>query len=271
VTALIFRTTASLRWLPSLAAIVPNGTVQQRARARRPHLPQRLGGNATREWHFKDRHIPGECDPTKVLTILAVLQRRFVVGGVALGLMSSLKMLPLVGVLAFLILPIGWAQKARAVAASLLAFSAIQLVNIMISGSYGASFLKQLLGRIPNQGSPYMQQNGVHRLLRHIGHRWFCLNLMQLTFELSQATATVVAIIGNFTLNNWLTYHDRRKFVRGLLSFALICGFGAVANVGIASLLFTQHHAVWWVAGIAGAAMSAVWNYAVTSTLTWRE
>jgi dolichol-phosphate mannosyltransferase len=112
-------------------------------------------------------------------------------------------------------------------------------------------------------------------LVVHLAVLWLCLNLMQLTFELSQATATGVAIIGNFTLNNWLTYHDRRligwKFVRGLLSFALICGFGAVANVGIASLLFTQHHAVWWVAGIAGAAMSAVWNYAVTSTLTWRE
>jgi hypothetical protein len=98
--------------------------------------------------------------PFAVLTILAVHQRRFVVGGVALGLMSSLKMLPLVGVLAFLVLPIGWAQKARAVAASLLTFSAIQLVNIMISGSYGASFLRQLLGQIPNQGSPYMQPNG---------------------------------------------------------------------------------------------------------------
>jgi dolichol-phosphate mannosyltransferase len=112
-------------------------------------------------------------------------------------------------------------------------------------------------------------------LVVHLAALWLCLNLMQLTFELSQATATGVAIIGNFTLNNWLTYHDRRligwKFVRGLFSFALICGFGAVANVGIASLLFTQHHAVWWVAGIAGAAMSAVWNYAVTSTLTWRE
>ena len=89
--------------------------------------------------------------PFAVLTILAVHQRRFVVGGVALGLMSSLKMLPLVGVLAFLILPIGWAQKARAVAASLLTFSAIQLVNIMVSGPYGPSFLKQLFGRIPDQ------------------------------------------------------------------------------------------------------------------------
>ena len=112
-------------------------------------------------------------------------------------------------------------------------------------------------------------------LFVHLAVLWLCLNPMQLTFELSQATATGVAIIGNFTLNNWLTYHDRRligwKFVRGLFSFALICSFGAVANVGIATLLFTERHAFWWAAGIAGAAMSLVWNYAVTSALTWRE
>jgi dolichol-phosphate mannosyltransferase len=111
-------------------------------------------------------------------------------------------------------------------------------------------------------------------LVVHLVILWLCLNPMQLSFELSQATATGVAIIGNFTLNNWLTYHDRRligwKLVRGLLSFALICSFGAVANVGIATLLFTEHHAFWWAAGIAGAAMSLVWNYAVTSALTWR-
>lgn len=111
-------------------------------------------------------------------------------------------------------------------------------------------------------------------LLVHLAVLWLCLNPMQLSFELSQAMATGVAIIGNFTFNNWLTYHDRRLagwgFVRGLLSFALICSFGAVANVGIASLLFTQQHSTWWVAGIAGAAMSSVWNYAVTSAFTWR-
>jgi dolichol-phosphate mannosyltransferase len=112
-------------------------------------------------------------------------------------------------------------------------------------------------------------------LVVHIAVLWLCLHTIQLTFELSQATATGVAIIGNFILNNWLTYHDHRltgwKFVRGLLSFALICSVGAVANVGIATLLFTERHAFWWVAGIAGAAMSVVWNYAVTSAFTWRE
>jgi dolichol-phosphate mannosyltransferase len=112
-------------------------------------------------------------------------------------------------------------------------------------------------------------------LVVHLAILWLCLNPLGLTFELSQAMATGVAMIGNFTLNNWLTYHDRRltgwKFVRGLVSFALICSFGALANVGIASLLFTQQHSLWWVAGIAGAAISSVWNYAVTSTFTWRK
>ncbi len=111
-------------------------------------------------------------------------------------------------------------------------------------------------------------------LVMHVTVLWFCLIATQLTFELSQATATASAIIGNFTLNNWLTYHDCRltgwKFLRGFLSCALICSFGAVANVGIATLLFNDQHSLWWFAGIAGATMSVVWNYAVTSVFTWR-
>jgi dolichol-phosphate mannosyltransferase len=111
-------------------------------------------------------------------------------------------------------------------------------------------------------------------VLVHLIVLWFCLNPMQLSFTLGQTTATGLAMIGNFALNNWLTYRDCRltgwRFVRGLSSFALICSFGGIANVGIAALLFTQQHSFWWVAGIAGAAMSSVWNYAVTSALTWR-
>jgi dolichol-phosphate mannosyltransferase len=112
-------------------------------------------------------------------------------------------------------------------------------------------------------------------LLVHLVVLWLCLNITHLAFAPSQATATGVAIIGNFVLNNSLTYRDHRlvgwDFAWGLLSFALICSFGAIANVGIATLLFAQQHSYWWVAGIAGAAMSLVWNYAVTSVLTWRS
>jgi hypothetical protein len=98
--------------------------------------------------------------PFAVLIILAVHRQRFVVGGIALGLMSSLKILPLVGVIAFAILPVRWAHKARAIAASLLTFGAIQLFNIIISGPYARSFLRQLFGGIPGQHSPYMENDG---------------------------------------------------------------------------------------------------------------
>jgi dolichol-phosphate mannosyltransferase len=146
--------------------------------------------------------------------------------------------------------------------------------DALIGWEYLMLLADKVIGRIiPTRFFVFALVGGLG-LLVHLALLWLCLNPMGLTFELSQATATGVAIIGNFTLNNWLTYYDRRltgwRFLRGLVSFALICSFGAVANVSIANLLFTQQHSVWWVAGLAGAAMSSVWNYAVTSTFTWR-
>ncbi|MCC6586463.1 MAG: glycosyltransferase family 2 protein [Bryobacterales bacterium] len=91
-------------------------------------------------------------------------------------------------------------------------------------------------------------------------------------FEPAQIIATLLAIFSNFTLNNFLTYRDRRlrgvRFIWGLVSFTLVCGAGAVANVGIASALFTRHHQ-WLLAGLSGAFIGAVWNYAVSSIVTW--
>ena len=92
-------------------------------------------------------------------------------------------------------------------------------------------------------------------------------------FAASQAIATVVAIISNFIINNVFTYRDRRlrglKFFTGLLSFFAICGVGAVANVGIANAIFQQHY-TWWISALAGITVGLVWNYAVSSALTWR-
>lgn len=108
----------------------------------------------------------------------------------------------------------------------------------------------------------------------HLVVLWFGLHVAAVSFAVAQATATGMAMVGNYTLNNSLTYRDRRLkgwgFVRGLLSFVLICGIGAVANVGLASFLFGSGRSSWWIAGIAGAAMSSVWNYAVSAVFTWR-
>ena len=96
----------------------------------------------------------------------------------------------------------------------------------------------------------------------------------QVGFSNAQAVATVVAMIFNFWLNNLLTYRDRRlrgtRWVTGLLSFMAACGLGAVANVGIASYLFASH-TQWVVAALAGIAVGAVWNYAITQLYTWGQ
>lgn len=94
-----------------------------------------------------------------------------------------------------------------------------------------------------------------------------------LSFVLAQGLAAYVAMTGNFFLNNALTYRDRRLtgwcVISGLLSFYAVCSIGLVANVGIGQMIH-QQTATWWLAGLAGALMAAVFNYVATSIFTWR-
>jgi dolichol-phosphate mannosyltransferase len=98
--------------------------------------------------------------------------------------------------------------------------------------------------------------------------------LMAVPFHFSQGAATVAAMVCNFALNNALTYRDMRlkgwQWFKGLGSFSLSCSLGALANVGIASYLFRRDTS-WAVAALAGIAVGAVWNYAVTAFYTWSK
>jgi dolichol-phosphate mannosyltransferase len=100
------------------------------------------------------------------------------------------------------------------------------------------------------------------------------LRFGQVGFPTAQAFATIVAMVFNFWLNNLLTYRDRRlrgrRWLTGLLSFMLACGLGAIANVGIASYLF-ESNTQWMLAALAGIAVGAVWNYAITQLYTWGQ
>jgi dolichol-phosphate mannosyltransferase len=93
-------------------------------------------------------------------------------------------------------------------------------------------------------------------------------------FGAAQWGATLVAMTANFVLNNRITYRDARlrgaALWRGLVLFYLVCGIGAAANVGIANLLVRDGVLAWGLAGAAGALITVVWNYAVSSTLVWR-
>ena len=93
-------------------------------------------------------------------------------------------------------------------------------------------------------------------------------------FFQAEILATILSMLFNFQLNNRLTYRTLRlrgpKLVRGLVLFMLVCGLGAVANVGIATALFSHAAHNGLGAAAIGAAVGVVWNYAVSSTLVWR-
>jgi dolichol-phosphate mannosyltransferase len=93
-------------------------------------------------------------------------------------------------------------------------------------------------------------------------------------FVAAQTLATLVAMTSNFFLNNTLTYRDQRLTgagaLKGLLLFYLVCTVGAASNIGVANWLYTNKP-VWWLAGLLGSVVGAVWNYAVSSTIVWRR
>jgi dolichol-phosphate mannosyltransferase len=92
-------------------------------------------------------------------------------------------------------------------------------------------------------------------------------------FGTAQTIGTIVAMVVNFQLNNQLTYRAQRlkkaRAWRGLALFMVVCGLGAIANIGIAKALYMENGRSLF-AGAAGAAVGVVWNYAVSATLVWR-
>jgi dolichol-phosphate mannosyltransferase len=110
---------------------------------------------------------------------------------------------------------------------------------------------------------------GVHFLTLSVGY-----DLFGLSFVWAQTIAMMVAIASNFTINNALTYRDRRlggvKFLGGLLRFYLVSLAGLVSNIGVSDWLFVSSQK-WWVAGLAGAVIGVVWNYVVASQFVWHS
>lgn len=93
-------------------------------------------------------------------------------------------------------------------------------------------------------------------------------------FMTAQTLAVTIAIAFNFFLNNIFTYRDRMLkgwgVVAGLASFYLVSAVGAIANIGIGTWVNNQDSR-WWIAGMAGVLVGAVWNFAASSFVTWRK
>ena len=113
---------------------------------------------------------------------------------------------------------------------------------------------------------------GISGVFIHFAALTLLYRLAGVAFTTSQAAATIVAMTSNYALNNSFTYRDQRHrglgWWRGLLTFYAICGFGVVANVGVAGFLFERQG--WALAAAAGALVGTGWNYAATRAVTWR-
>ena len=90
-----------------------------------------------------------------------------------------------------------------------------------------------------------------------------------LVFWLSQAIATVVAMVFNFAINNVLTYYaDRLRgvaFYKGLLLYSIIASVGIVANVSTAQITYQRFEGHTFVAASMGLVIDIMWRFVVSN------
>ena len=90
----------------------------------------------------------------------------------------------------------------------------------------------------------------------------------------AQTVATVAAMTLNYVINNSVTYRSQRlkgfRFFGGYVVFCAVCGIGGLANIGVANLVL-HGSGNWPAAGIAGAVMSAVFNFGTVTQFVWRQ
>ena len=95
-----------------------------------------------------------------------------------------------------------------------------------------------------------------------------------LDFRRAQIVATVCAMTLNYVINNSVTYRSQRlkgrRFVIGYLVFCAVCTIGSLANIGVADMVLSGYGS-WPLAGIAGALMSAVFNFGAATQFVWGQ
>ena len=100
------------------------------------------------------------------------------------------------------------------------------------------------------------------------------LMLFENGFSTSQTGGILAAMTSNYFLNNYITFQERRlqsiDLLRGLLSFYFICSLGAFANIAVATYLFSLS-SNWLLSSFVGAIFGAVWNFTLSSNLTWKS
>jgi dolichol-phosphate mannosyltransferase len=97
-------------------------------------------------------------------------------------------------------------------------------------------------------------------------------DVLHLRLLVASPLAILISMLVTFVLNEIWTWHDRgsgRIATRAVL-YHLVNSGGLLINTGVLWLL-VEHGAVHYLlANLVGAAMAAVWNFAVNNAVTWR-
>ncbi len=146
-------------------------------------------------------------------------------------------------------------------------------LDILVMVQFGGLLLDKIIGGLLPLRFLSFALVGALGVLVHLLVLGVALKTAMVGFATGQVVATIVAMVFNFQLNNQITYRDQRlrgpRLWRGLLLFLIVCGVGAIANIGIARQLYADQVS-WTMAGAIGAVIGVVWNYAVSATLVWR-
>ena len=141
-----------------------------------------------------------------------------------------------------------------------------------VIAEYGMLLLYHLTGRLLPARFFLFAAVGVSGLAVHLAVLTAAFAATGGNFLASQALAIWAAMTSNFFLNNAFTYGDQRLrgtgLWRGLLSFYVACGVGALINLALAEWLF-WNAVPYFLAGFAGAVVAAFWNFFTTASFTW--
>jgi dolichol-phosphate mannosyltransferase len=132
--------------------------------------------------------------------------------------------------------------------------------------------LDKMIGRFVPVSFVLYSLVGAAGVLLHLG----TLQLLgSLEFQTAQLIATAVSMTFNFVLNNAVTHRavrlrGRGQWLWGLATFYAGCSVGALVNLSVAAKLLEAGFPR-LAAGFGGLVLSSVWNYGVTSVITWRR
>lgn len=145
-------------------------------------------------------------------------------------------------------------------------------LDVVVGLEYLYLLLDKTLGRLVPVRFVIYVLAGLSGLVLHLVLLGSLYRVLAVPFLVAQTLATLVAMISNFLVNNSVTFRSSRlrgpRLAIGLTAYIAVCAVGAIVNIQTADYLF-ESRIHWWLAGVTGALIGAVWNYAVSAHIVW--